>query len=168
MSGQVRLVGKTIDLKSAYRQLSISARSFDVSKLAVFDPVSEGCKLFQQSTLPFGATASVWHFNRCSLSIQRLAACMGRVCVSNYFDDYPLIEFSATARSAEVFFKGICQLIGWKVALEPKKDLELAERFGALGVEVDFRRVGSGVIEVANKEARVNDIVSMVDSALAE
>eukprot|EP00971_Amphidinium_carterae_P183654 3645462-Amphidinium_carterae.1 len=38
-SGQLRLVGKTMDLQAAYRQLYISPESLDVSLLAVFDPL---------------------------------------------------------------------------------------------------------------------------------
>eukprot|EP00971_Amphidinium_carterae_P023741 468220-Amphidinium_carterae.1 len=42
---------------------------------------------------------------------------------------------------------------------------QVAERFGALGVEVDFKRAKAGVIEVANKESRVKDIISVVLSS---
>eukprot|EP00971_Amphidinium_carterae_P189633 3763961-Amphidinium_carterae.1 len=76
-----------MNLKAAYRRLNISPNSLDVSLLAVFDPLADGFKVFQQRSVPFGATASVWHLNRCSL---------GRVCISNYFDDYSLVEFIGT------------------------------------------------------------------------
>ena len=59
-----QLVGKTVDLSSAYRQLGISPGSKWVSYIAVYDPLSNSPKIFSMRALPFGASRSVYSFLR--------------------------------------------------------------------------------------------------------
>ena len=66
------LVGRSLDLKSAYKQQAINPSSYNVSVTAVFDPESSSCKLFIQRALPFGSSASVLAFNRISRAIWRI------------------------------------------------------------------------------------------------
>eukprot|EP00971_Amphidinium_carterae_P131602 2606289-Amphidinium_carterae.1 len=56
--------------------------------------------MFVQRTLPFGASASVLHFNRAAKSLHYLGAAGGTLMWSPYFDDFTLVEFSVTAGSA--------------------------------------------------------------------
>ena len=64
------LVGKCWDLSDAYKQGPLSDEAFDLdSFLAVYDPSSGSAKIFRQSVLPFGSTASVTAFLRVFLAI---------------------------------------------------------------------------------------------------
>ena len=47
------LVGRTYDLKSAYRQLGISAEHLHAAWISVFDPSGQGAKLFSPQCLAF-------------------------------------------------------------------------------------------------------------------
>ena len=46
------LLGRSFDLKSAYRQLAVSDDSLKWARLAVYDPHESATKLFQQYSLP--------------------------------------------------------------------------------------------------------------------
>ena len=59
---QTRLVGRSFDLKSAYRQLAVSDSSLKWARLAVYDPGERKTKCFQQYSLPVGAKSSVVAF----------------------------------------------------------------------------------------------------------
>ena len=60
--GDTDMLGRSFDLKSAYRQLAVSDDSLKWARLAVYDPHESATKLFQQFSLPFGAKASVIAF----------------------------------------------------------------------------------------------------------
>ena len=60
------LVGRSFDLKSAYRQLAVSDSSLKWARLAVYCPEEKATKCFQQYSLPFGAKSSVVAFLRCA------------------------------------------------------------------------------------------------------
>ena len=72
-----KLVGRSLDLASAYRQLAISDESLSHSYLSVFDPVESKAALFQQIALPFGSRTAVNAFIRCARFLQwvQLSAC---------------------------------------------------------------------------------------------
>ena len=64
-----QLVGKTVDLSSAYRQLGISPGSKWVSYNAVYDPLPNSPKIFSMRALPFGASRSLYSFLRVAHSL---------------------------------------------------------------------------------------------------
>ena len=59
-----KVLGKTFDLKSAYRQLGIHPNSLACSYIACFDPVSRGPAVFQMLAVRFGGSRSVYSFLR--------------------------------------------------------------------------------------------------------
>ena len=65
------LVGRALDLASAYRQLAISDGSLQHSFLSVFDPIKGEAALFQQVALPFGSRTAV---NACFHSLCPVSA----------------------------------------------------------------------------------------------
>ena len=89
------LLGRSFDLKSAYRQLAVSDDSLKWARLAVYDPHESTTKVFQQYSLPFGAKASVIAFIRCARMIQFLAHRL-MIVATCYFDDY--VVFSGSPR----------------------------------------------------------------------
>ena len=68
---KVNLVGRTLDLKSAYRQLGISSSDTWSAIVALYDPVSKSPVFFESKGLPFGATAAVLSFNWMSRLLNR-------------------------------------------------------------------------------------------------
>ena len=66
---QSLLVGKSYDLKSAYKQLPLHEDMQDYAHFVLWDPEDKEPKIFRTNRLPFGAMASVLHFLRCSKSL---------------------------------------------------------------------------------------------------
>ena len=85
---QPTILARSLDLSSAYRQLTISEESKGFSFISVFSPVSGRAELFRQVALPFGSKAAVNAFIRCSRCIQWLAATILHIPLSCYFDDF--------------------------------------------------------------------------------
>ena len=57
-------LASVLDLASAYKQFALSPKCRMMSIVTLKDPASNQCKCFEGRVLPFGATASVVHFNR--------------------------------------------------------------------------------------------------------
>jgi hypothetical protein len=55
-------MGRSFDLKSAYKQLAISPNSLSYAFVAVHNPDKGRAEVFQLLAAPFGATRSVYSF----------------------------------------------------------------------------------------------------------
>ena len=62
------VVGRALDLDSAYKQVSVSCDTLWGAVLAMEDPHG-GKQLFRSNVLPFGASAAVCGFNRLSRAL---------------------------------------------------------------------------------------------------
>lgn len=65
----LELLGKSFDLKSAYKQLGIAESSLWASYVAVYNPRSRKPEVFHLKAVPFGATRSVYCFLRVAFSL---------------------------------------------------------------------------------------------------
>ena len=111
-----RLVGRTYDLRKAYRQLGVSAEHYRFAWIAVWSPVEGAVKLFKMKGLPFGGTASVASFLRVSRALKELGIRGGALLWSSFFDDFICIARPEDAESAHMTVKfcsrplaGFCQ-----------------------------------------------------------
>eukprot|EP00435_Cladocopium_sp_Y103_P025245 s572_g6.t1 len=66
----IRLVGKTHDMRKAYRQIAICEPHLDFAWIVVWNLELQQPALFRMRTMPFGATASVGTFLRLSQAIK--------------------------------------------------------------------------------------------------
>lgn len=165
--GDTSLVGRSFDLKSAYRQLAVADSSF-------IEVGSPGCLFcssyrqthcFQQYSEPFGAKASVAAFLRCARLLQRIALNLD-VIVSCYFDDYVCLAPPCLAPSCDKCFASILDLLGWEYDQTGDKADVMSERVQALGVIVDVSCAAAGVLRVANTEKRRQDIGKQIKAVL--
>ena len=72
------LLGRTLDLKSAYKQLAVNPEQGFVRVMVAYDPVRGKPAFFIFNALPFGATGSVYSFNRVAKSLWRIMVSLGR------------------------------------------------------------------------------------------
>jgi hypothetical protein len=154
--------GRTLDLKSAYKQLAISPNSAKHAVMSVYDPAAKCCKLFVQRALPFGASASVLAFNRCSRAIYRIGASLLMLSWTNYFDDYPQVSLALDASSAKASAENLCKLLGWTVSEDAKKRLNVSKQFSPLGVVFDYQKTSAGSFDVKNKPSRAEEFHTTV------
>ena len=163
----LHLVGRTLDLSSAYKQLAMKPATPQVRPLVAWSPEHGRPVFFIATSLMFGTTASVYAFNRASLSLWHLSLSLGKTWNTCYFDDYPGVEFTQTSKTSRSFLEGLLQALGWKFADSGKKALDYQPVFDALGITLDVSAAHKGKIVVSNKKARVKDLMGEVDGILA-
>lgn len=73
------LLGRTLDLTSAYKQLAVNPSQGFVRVMVAYDPVRSKPAYFVFNALPFGATGSVYSFNRVAKSLWHIMVSLGGV-----------------------------------------------------------------------------------------
>ena len=154
-SGVCKMKSTTLDLKSAYKQLPLHASDRNKAVVTIRNPTLRKAEFFLMNTLPFGAVASVLHFNRVSNLIWALGCHLGLVWGS-YFDDFPLICPSNMEASTLSAARAMLQLLGFEFAEDKLEDP--ATVAGMLGVELDLEECHKGIIKVRNKQNRVEEL----------
>ena len=156
-------LGRTLDLKKAYRQLATFPEHMRYSVVAVHKP---GCcepQLFLAPALLFGPTGSVYAFNRATRGLWRIGCRLFKICWLNFYDDFPMFEPMISSESARATAHTFLFQLGWRCALEAKKNVPFHELFNALGVTFQLNSLLSGAAFVTNKENRIDDVQYQVD-----
>ena len=156
-----------MDLANAYKQLAVAPADAGVSVVAVWNPHRARCELFEAWAMPFGATAAVTRFNRCSAALEYLLAAELHVVSSSYFDDFSVVSPEVLADSTDAAVKEFFELIGWP--LKEAKDRPFETAFKALGVVFDFADADvSGTIRCGNTAERVEELRALLDGILRD
>eukprot|EP00971_Amphidinium_carterae_P321511 6390812-Amphidinium_carterae.2 len=159
------LCGKCFDLSAAYRQLAVHPDDHKVAIIAV-PTMSEDVSFHVMHALPFGATSSVYSFNRASLALRMIMLKIFMIPLVSYFDDYPAFSPVCLKDDTEATAQEVFRLLGWTVTTDERKTFPFSSSFTALGVEIDLRKVPGGLIEVHNKPGRVEAIKSSIGEVL--
>eukprot|EP00438_Fugacium_kawagutii_P001998 Skav208915 [mRNA] locus=scaffold787:29327:30871:- [translate_table: standard] len=154
-----KLLGRTLDLSSAYKQLGAFAGQMWQRVLAVYDPQAKAARYFIASALMFGSTAAVYGFNRVSRSLWHILAHKLKLLHTVYYDDFPSVEFEATAESATQYTAELLDLLGWKFAREGKKAQPFSTVFEVLGIQVDLTQLVDGCLVLQNKPTRLKSLL---------
>ena len=161
------LLGRTLDLASAYKQLAVDPTQNLIRALVAYNPDQKAPAFFVLNALPFGATGSVYSFNRVAKSLWHIMVSLGNVLATQYYDDYPNVEFFTLARSSQSFMEFLLQALGWRFATDGKKACPPESSFKVLGVELDLSQSCNGILIVANKKDRIESLVKSL-SGLVE
>ncbi len=159
------LSGRTLDLDAAYKQVLVAKSSLWCNVLGVDDPGGER-RLFISQVLPFGASASVYGFNKIVRAIHRVGTSLFGLVWSNYYEDFPQLDLQCCGDWAQDMAEQYLELIGWVFSTKPTKRLKMSNVFSALGVTFDLRASADGMIRVANKESRVSQLLETIESLL--
>ena len=164
-AGALDVVGTTVDLRAAYRQLGVAPSGRWAAPVAVWNPRARQAQVYVPLALPFGATSSVYAFNRAARGVWTLLLEVARAPVLNFYDDYPCLSFRALARSTETAVLALLRFLGWPTSDDKRPPF--AEDVAALGVVF---RLGAPDREylVVNKPGRVEDIMAEIERVLAE
>ena len=106
-----------LDLKSAYKQLPLSELDVNKAVVSILEPKTETPHFFTMNTLPFGASASVLHFNRVSNLLWALGCKLG-IIWSSYYDDFPLLCPSSLEQSTLGSAKTMFNILGFDYAVD--------------------------------------------------
>ena len=155
-----QVVGKTYDLKNAYKQFGIRPQDRDLLRLAVWDVENKKVRLMGTNALPFGAIGSVGAFLRISLAVWYVGVVGLRLCWTSFFDDFTLLTKKINSRSASVAAETLFSLLGLQFATEGKKAVEWSTRVKTLGVLVDLDPEGGdgSYVTIGHTENRVAEL----------
>ena len=123
-----KLVGKTFDLTSAYKQYGISEADRELLRIATWDPHQRRVRLLGVNALPFGATGSVGSFLRVGMAIWFVGFYCLRLVWTCYFDDYTLVSRVESSKNADFAAEALFQLLGVAYAREGKKRTEFGRQ----------------------------------------
>lgn len=166
-TGMCTWVGKTFDLKSAYRQIPTRASEAWANVIAVWNPFKLAPELFLINALPFGGVGSVYGFNRASRAVWAAVNFLMRTVLTNFYDDYPALELSHNAAFADDAIKSTFAILGWTLSLEEKKCRKFSPSFEMLGVVMDLSDMNKRKISVSNKADRLGPILMQLDEIVS-
>ena len=161
------IVSRSLDLSSAYRQLSVSAESSDYSYISVYDPHSGAATLYRQVALPFGSKAAVNAFIRCARCLQWIAAKFLAIPLSCYFDDFVLASPPNVSEKTDNAMRLMLSILGWQFDESgPKADV-FSPEVSALGVVFSLDGTSVGNFTVSNTKKRLAEVCTMIDDIIS-
>ncbi|CAE7661920.1 bath-40, partial [Symbiodinium necroappetens] len=162
---RARVLVKTVDLKSAYKQLALHPDDRRFSVISLKDPADDEPKGFLCRVLPFGSIASVGHFNRVARLVQRIFH-ETKLLAANYFDDYPLLELAELSQNADRCAKAVLDLLGFTWAKD--KDEAFSPCADLLGVRLAMATSGPAAVTLSNKPSRVEDLRDAINKVISD
>ncbi|CAJ1416944.1 unnamed protein product [Effrenium voratum] len=152
------LQARCLDLSKAYKQVPVAPSSHKRAVLGV--RANEGAwEFYVCQSLPFGASASVFEFNKI---LWWILVVRYNIAVANYFDDYPMLAFRATATSVDKAASSLLTLLGWSHAQTGKKGAPFSQTAVVLGASFNVSALNAGKLTVENKPERLERIVKLV------
>ena len=126
--------GRRVDLSKAYNQMAVHPESLREAVLGFL--VKEGkWELYISRSLPFGATSSVFGFNKISMGLWHLLTRELRRSFL-FFDDFPLFEREPLRHLTLKVTGSFLDLLGWRRATSGKKAADFDRRPGGSGSRV--------------------------------
>ena len=165
---ETELVGRSLDLASAYRQLPISDHSLKFSFLSIFNPLERTAALFQQIALPFGSRTAVNAFIRCARFLQWVAAVCLKLPTSCYFDDFVTFTTPGLAGNSQSVLCLMLDILGWGFDREGPKSDDFSDRVAALGVVFLLDKSLQGILVVTNTDRRIREGVEFLERILQQ
>ena len=114
-------------------------------------------------SLPFGARASVYAFNRLSRGLWFLMAKLCHVILGCFYDDFPIVEPCISGVLATQSVQHLLEALGWLYAKDPSKDKPFSEEFDVVGVHINTSSLHGGVFTLANKPSRVDTVIELIN-----
>ena len=155
---------RCLDLAKAYKQVPISEESRPFGVLVLHQHGTGIPKFFITRSLPFGACASVFAFNRISRSLWFLAVKLMKIIGGCFYDDFPLIEPEITAQVASSAIEHLLSCLGWVYSSDPAKSRPFEPECDVLGVRIDVCHLSQGRLKLKNKPSRVEKLKSLFNS----
>ena len=161
-----QLVGKTIDLKSAYKQFGICAEDRTRIRVATSEANTKNFLLLLVNALPFGATGSVAAFLRISMFIWYIGVIGLQLAWTAFYDDYTLLSRLDCAPNASWGAECLFDLLGVVFARDGKKATVFDKVFNSLGVKFDLEHIRNFSVHLGHTESRRLELVETISNFL--
>jgi hypothetical protein len=148
-------LGRTYDLKSAYKQFGLCSHDRDFVRIAVNKPRVQDPVLLGLNALPFGAIGSVAGFLRISFAIWWIGVFGLGVAWSAYFDDYSSLTRPELASNTHWAIATLFELVGLQYAKDGPKAPPFSEIFRMV---VNLESTSSLRFSVGHTDERVEEL----------
>ena len=165
-SSTLQVVGRTYDLKAAYKQFGVDKFHSDHCRVGVKCP-GGGVKKFSVNALPFGATGSVASFLRIAASVSYIATVGLEIILTNFFDDFTVVCDEREVRSVDFYLTGLFKMLGLDYAAEGDKAPPFSAEFGSLGILFNLSTFSSGSFSLEHTEKRKKELLESIEEILA-
>ena len=153
-------LARALDLSKAYKQLAVSDESRPLSTVGYLNP-SGAWSCFTSSSLPFGATGSVYGFLRISRALWFLVNKLLLIPSCFYFDDFPHFSLTRSSKGVKLAFETFLDCLGWQYA-GGDKNLPFDRSFNILGGRINLEHLNQGHLTVENKPGRIQHVTDLV------
>ena len=161
-----KMLGKTIDLRSAYKQFGICTEDRQRIRVATCEPSASELILLMVNSLPFGATGSVAAFLRISMFLWYVGMAGLKLAWTAFYDDYTLISREDCAKNASWAAECLFDMLGVLFAKEGKKATQFDMRFNSLGVVFDLQCMVDKLVFVGHTESRRTELAESLRDVL--
>ena len=160
------LLGRTFDLKSAYKQFGVDAAHAERLRIAVKRP-GGGIGYFKVLALPFGATGSVAAFLRISAAIAYVGTKGLSIPWSVFFDDYTALSPKGLEADTTFYAEALFKLLGINFASEGSKAPPFSEKFKTLGLIVDAENAKEKTVRLGHTPERSSELLDTLNEILS-
>ena len=159
------LLGRTFDLKSAYKQFAISEETRRLLRIIVNRPDNVPL-LVGLNSLPFGAVASVGAFLRISMALWWIGLRGMGICWTAYFDDFSVVTRPELEQNTSWAVQSLFRLLGIIFAEEGDKAPPFDHVFRMLGLEIDASMACNKNVLVGHTATRRAELVASLNDVL--
>ena len=159
------IVGRTFDLRSAYKQFGVSLETRDVLRLVVWDADQKRPCLLGLNVLPFGASGSVSVFLRVSMALWFIGTVGFKLCWTVFYDDYTLICKKRMCHGTGIAAEALFELFGMWYAKEGTKAVPFDVQGRMLGLHVTLGSAAKG-FHIGHTEERRAELKSALQNVL--
>ena len=160
-----QMVGRTYDLKSAYKQFGVDKFHREHCRIGVRSPDGSVAQ-FAVGALPFGATGSVASFLRVAASVSFIAMAGLDIVLTNFFDDFSVLCSEQESQNVDFYLTGLFKILGLSYASEGDKAPPFGAVFGSLGMMFNLSSFHSGFFTLEHTAKRSSELLQTIDSLL--
>jgi hypothetical protein len=124
-SGTPHLVGRSYDLRKAYRQIGIAPEHLKFAWISVWSPDDAEPRLLGMDSMPFGATGSVGAIRRLSQALKCLGISQAALVWSSFYDDFVCVCPPDAAIQVDRMIRLFFQALGWQLSTDEAKEWNL-------------------------------------------
>ena len=164
---KLRLLGRALDLRRAFKQLSIQKSQRPFAVVTILHPVVMAVRYYVLQAVPFGARNAVYIFGNMGRSFDMVLTNMFAFVVAQYVDDFPQLELSQLTEGVQP--ETVFDLLGWEVKKSDGGCIPtFGPAFGALGEVFLLETWHLGDFFVANKTERAKRVAALVEQVIKE
>ena len=160
------LIGRTYDLRAAYKQFPLSDTSRSLLRIAVSRPGQEAPTILGVNALPFGAVGSVAGFLRVSHALWHIGTVALGLCWTAFYDDFSVLSREELLRSTSSSCELLFRLLGIDYADTGKKAVPFSQNFKMLGLVVNTESSTAASLSISHTEERRRELVASLQSIL--